>query len=332
LDDFGFNDLGAQSNVYSPVMDGLLQDGCCCHGMLSCSSQPFCLMYSLTYDVTPTSPIIPGIELTNYYVECVCSPTRATFLTGRFPLHHGVVDYIGQATPTGLPLNEVTIAQKLEAEHNYACHAIGKWHVGFYREEYTPTFRGFDSFVGFYGGAEDHYSHQVTGAFDLRRDLEPECGDGCSQVASDLNGTYSTSIFAARAVEVVENHAAAHAAVLKAAAAAHAVATHTTHSNTTTTTTTHTASDVEQPQVPQVSTVMTTVTMQPLFLYLCFQAVHEPLQAPMVYQNMNSGVTYDVRRAFAGMVRRGFVVGMVMKGSLLLLLALYLSYLFIFVR
>jgi hypothetical protein len=278
----------------------------------------------------PTSPIIPGIELTNYYVECVCSPTRATFLTGRFPLHHGVVDYIGQATPTGLPLNEVTIAQKLAQEHNYACHAIGKWHVGFYRQEYTPTFRGFDSFVGFYGGAEDHYSHQVTGAFDMRRDLEPECGDDCSQVASDLNGTYSTSIFAARAVEVVENHAAAHDVSVLKAAAAHAVATATTNTSTnTSTSTTHTATDVEQQQQQQQQvfpvTAATVTVMQPLFLYLCFQAVHEPLQAPMAYQDLNSGVTYDVRRAFAGMVREG-------GGSLLLLLALYLSYLYIFVR
>lgn len=93
LDDFGYNDLGTKNNkeIYSPNMDALLAD---------------------------------GIELENYYVECVCSPSRATFLTGRKPLHTGVVDYIPQAAATGLLLNELTIADRLTSI-GYISHAIG---------------------------------------------------------------------------------------------------------------------------------------------------------------------------------------------------------------
>ena len=31
-----------------------------------------------------------GIVMDQYYVQCVCSPSRVTFLTGRYPLHHGI--------------------------------------------------------------------------------------------------------------------------------------------------------------------------------------------------------------------------------------------------
>ena len=49
--------------------------------------------------------------------------------------------------PNGLPLEDSTIADQLK-ELGYSTHMVGKWHVGFYKKEYTPTYRGFDSFFG----------------------------------------------------------------------------------------------------------------------------------------------------------------------------------------
>ena len=47
----------------------------------------------------------------------------------------------------GLPLELPTMADKLK-EAGYSTHAVGKWHIGFYKKEYTPKYRGFDSYYG----------------------------------------------------------------------------------------------------------------------------------------------------------------------------------------
>ena len=59
-------------------------------------------------------------------------------------LQHGI---IWSPQPNGLPLEDRTIADELKAA-GYATHVVGKWHLGFYRKQYTPTYRGFDSFFG----------------------------------------------------------------------------------------------------------------------------------------------------------------------------------------
>ena len=42
--------------------------------------------------------------------------------------------------------------------------------MGFFKESYTPTFRGFNSFYGFYSGGEDYFKHTAGAYFDFRRD------------------------------------------------------------------------------------------------------------------------------------------------------------------
>ena len=152
-----------------------------------------------------------GAVLDAYYVQDVCSPSRATFMTGRFAMHHTIVDWIPPASAYGLPLNETTMADTFKRA-GYDCHAVGKWHLGFYKWGMTPTFRGFDSYTGFYSGGEDYSTHVSSGAYDMRRDPSPRCGPGCSAVASDLKGVYSTTAFTSAAVAVVEKHAAKTAA------------------------------------------------------------------------------------------------------------------------
>ena len=71
-----------------------------------------------------------GLVLGNYYVDTVCSPTRATIMTGRYPIHNTINQWIhsGVGEAVGLPLNETTVADLLN-ESGYICHAIGKWHL-----------------------------------------------------------------------------------------------------------------------------------------------------------------------------------------------------------
>jgi arylsulfatase A-like enzyme len=74
-----------------------------------------------------------GLVLDSYYVQPLCTPTRAAFLTGRHPvqlgLQHGV---IRDAVPDAVPAAEVMLPELLRAG-GYATHAIGKWHLGFHQ-------------------------------------------------------------------------------------------------------------------------------------------------------------------------------------------------------
>lgn len=64
-----------------------------------------------------------GIVLDQYYVDPVCSPSRSTFLTGRYAMHHSVVDWIPGTSAYGLPVNETTLGDTFHAA-GYACHAV----------------------------------------------------------------------------------------------------------------------------------------------------------------------------------------------------------------
>lgn len=61
---------------------------------------------------------------------------------------------------SGLPLDEKIFPQYLKPL-GYKTHAVGKWHLGFYKKEYTPPYRGFDSFYGLWNGYHDYYRHNV---------------------------------------------------------------------------------------------------------------------------------------------------------------------------
>src|SRR5436190_394723 len=74
-----------------------------------------------------------GARFTDFYVAApFCSPSRAALLTGRYPARCGVPYVLFQAEHTGLPPDEITIAELLK-ERGYATACVGKWHLGWDR-------------------------------------------------------------------------------------------------------------------------------------------------------------------------------------------------------
>ena len=97
-----------------------------------------------------------GVRFTSGYVcGAVCSPTRASIMTGRYQQRFGHESNPPAPSPRGLPTNEVTFASLLKGA-GYATGCVGKWHLGELAQFY-PTARGFDSFLGFLGPARSYW-------------------------------------------------------------------------------------------------------------------------------------------------------------------------------
>lgn len=75
-----------------------------------------------------------GVRFDNFFCTSpVCSPSRATLLTGRIPSRHGVHDWIrdGNVPPDAVPyLEGQTTYTDIMSQHNYVCGISGKWHLG----------------------------------------------------------------------------------------------------------------------------------------------------------------------------------------------------------
>ncbi|HYO82781.1 MAG TPA: sulfatase [Bryobacteraceae bacterium] len=95
-----------------------------------------------------------GMRFTEAYAACpVCSPTRASIMTGRYPGRLQLTNFIPGRSPRPfaklvppefqqqLPLAENTLAERLKAQ-GYATAHIGKWHLG--GTGFTPDLQGFD--------------------------------------------------------------------------------------------------------------------------------------------------------------------------------------------
>jgi arylsulfatase A-like enzyme len=179
-----------------------------------------------------------GARLEQFYVQPVCSPTRAALLTGRYPMRHGLqVGVVRPWAQYGLPLAERTLAQALR-DAGYSTAVIGKWHLGHFAPDYLPTRRGFDHQYGHYNGALDYFSHIRDGGFDWHRDDKVNHDEG-----------YSTTLLAKEASRFIQQH---------------------------------------DPR-------------KPFFLYVPFNAVHAPLQAPEKYKQSYAHFRPN-RQTYAGMI------------------------------
>ncbi len=97
-----------------------------------------------------------GVRFTQFYVGApVCSPSRASLLTGRYPQRAQLAH---NASPgRGMPAAQVTIAEVLK-EAGYRTALFGKWHLGS-TPSLSPNAQGFDEFLGHKVGCIDNYSH-----------------------------------------------------------------------------------------------------------------------------------------------------------------------------
>jgi arylsulfatase B/arylsulfatase I/J len=189
VDDTGYNDLGFHQNKASPPNPDGLQ--------------------TTAFGETATSPNIDrllteSVKLNNYYVQCVCSPTRSALMTGRYPFHTGMgpgVTKPGMAM--GLASDETVLAETMR-DAGYSTHMIGKWHLGDSDERYTPTFRGFDSYLGYMLGKNEYFLHTCAGAIDFRKS-KLNSANVMPENTDEYKNVYSTYVYAERVQEIVDN-------------------------------------------------------------------------------------------------------------------------------
>ncbi|XP_067129371.1 arylsulfatase B-like [Centruroides vittatus] len=159
---------------------------------------------------TPNIDVLAAnsIVLDNYYVQPLCTPSRAALLTGKHPIHLGLQHLvIRTAEPSGLPLDVKTLPQYLK-KFGYRSHGIGKWHLGFYKKEYFPTKRGFDSFFGFWPALIDYYDYTTDETYEnstLKYFWGYSLRDN-ERVAREYKGIYATHLFTDRAIDIIKNH------------------------------------------------------------------------------------------------------------------------------
>jgi arylsulfatase A-like enzyme len=207
-----------------------------------------------------------GVIFTDGYSAApVCSPSRAGLQTGRHPDRFGFEFNNGPGQRDldmhlGLDPKEITIAKALQAQ-GYHTGVIGKWHLGA-NDEFYPTNRGYDEFVGFLPGETQYINPKLPGVHTaqppgLNSDPSRPRGrlarvvEGAEQKVVENENQYLTEFWGDRAVDYVKRNSA---------------------------------------------------NEQPYFLYLAFNAPHAPLVVTQKYYDRFPQIKDEGMRVYAAMV------------------------------
>lgn len=136
-----------------------------------------------------------GARFEQFYVQPMCTPTRAALLTGRYPFRYGLqTAVIPSVSSYGLDTSERLLPECLK-DAGYFTAIIGKWHLGHADKRFWPRQRGFDYQYGTLIGELDYFTHEEHGVLDWFRDNEPVREEG-----------YTTTLLGQDAVRLIEKH------------------------------------------------------------------------------------------------------------------------------
>jgi arylsulfatase A-like enzyme len=184
IDDLGWKDLGCMGSTYyeTPNIDALAKKG---------------VLFTNAYAANP-----------------VCSPTRASILTGKYPSRIGITNHSGSPGPVGenyhltppelvgnMPLEDHTLAEELK-ETGYVTAHIGKWHLAKHTEtdrRNYPENNGFDiNIAGHKMGQPGSYY------FPYKSEQHP--GTNVPDMEDGKEGDYLTDAFTDRAIDFIQSN------------------------------------------------------------------------------------------------------------------------------
>lgn len=136
-----------------------------------------------------------GAKFSQFYVQSMCTQTRAALMTGRYPFRYGLqTAVIPSVSAYGLDLEEKLMPEVLKAA-GYETALIGKWHLGHADKKWWPRQRGFDYHYGAMIGELDYFTHSEHGVLDWYRENEPVKEEG-----------YTTTLLGKDAAKRIEAH------------------------------------------------------------------------------------------------------------------------------